>query len=106
MITPLPLPPPFPPKNMLTLHKKGEIIAHVDICVSITSFRSVMNIIMYIVETLKCGRGSTILTFSSEKLYYTQEEQLLIILTLGSRASTKNNGEKSQITERFDEKAL
>ena len=49
---------------------------------------------MYIVETLKCGRGSTILTFSSEKLYYTQEEQLLIIFTLGSRASTKNNGEK------------
>ena len=35
-----------------------------------------------------------IYTFTIEKLYNTQEEQLLIIWTLGSRASTKNNGAK------------
>ena len=52
-----------------------------------------MNTITYIVETLKYGRALAIQTFTSEKLY-TQAKQLLLILTLGSRASTKNNEAK------------
>ena len=50
-------------KDIFILHKKGVIIAHVDICVNnlfLFRFKKNMNTIKYIAETLKYGRASTI----------------------------------------------